>query len=115
VFLIFDTETTGLPNKYNAPISDSENWPRMVQLAWQLHDNTGKLLTAKNYIVKPEGYDIPIGVSNIHGITTERAIRDGYDLSFVLEEFNKDIEKTVYNVGHNIDFDLNIVGAEFYR
>jgi DNA polymerase-3 subunit alpha len=75
MFLIFDTETTGLPKNYKAPVSDSDNWPRMVQLAWQLHDVDGKLITAKNFIVKPNGFDIPIGVSNIHGITTERALR----------------------------------------
>jgi len=115
MFLIFDTETTGLPKNYNAPISDSDNWPRMVQLAWQLHDSSGKLLAAKNYIVKPDGYDIPIGVSKLHGITTARAEKDGYELKFVLEEFKKDLAKTTYNVGHNISFDLNIVGAEFYR
>jgi len=115
MFLIFDTETTGLPKNYNAPVSDSENWPRMVQLAWQLHDVDGKLITNKNYIVKPDGYDIPIGVSNIHGITTERALRDGHDLSFVLNEFLIDLGKTNYNVGHNIDFDVKVVGAEFFR
>jgi DNA polymerase III subunit alpha len=115
MFLIFDTETTGLPKNYKAPVSDSDNWPRMVQLAWQLHDSTGKLLTAKNYIVKPDGYDIPIGVSKIHGITTERAERDGHDLKLVLEELKIDLENTNYNVGHNIEFDINIVGAEFFR
>ena len=38
MYLIFDTETTGLPKNYNAPITDTDNWPRLVQLAWQLHD-----------------------------------------------------------------------------
>ena len=115
MFLIFDTETTGLPKNFNAPVSDSDNWPRMVQLAWQLHDANGKLITNKNYIVKPNGYDIPIGVSNIHGITTERALRDGHDLALVLTEFLTDLNNTVYNVGHNIDFDVKIVGAELFR
>jgi len=115
MFLIFDTETTGLPKNYKAPVSDSDNWPRMVQLAWQLHDTTGKLLSAKNYIIKPDGYDIPIGVSKIHGITTERAERDGHDLQKVLEELKIDLQQTSYNVGHNIEFDINVVGAEFYR
>lgn len=115
MFLIFDTETTGLPRDYKAPVSDSENWPRMVQLAWQLHDETGKLFSAKNYIIKPVGFDIPIAVANVHGITTERALKDGVDLKFVLEEFLNDLQKTHYNVGHNVEFDINIVGAEFYR
>ena len=96
MFLIFDTETTGLPKNYKAPVTDSDNWPRMVQLAWQLHDNSGKLLVAKNYIVKPDGYDIPIGVSKIHGITTERAERDGHDLKFILEELKADLARTNY-------------------
>ena len=115
MFLLFDTETTGLPKNFKAPVSDSDNWPRMVQLAWQLHDNFGKLLSAKNYVVKPDGYEIPLGVSKIHGITTERALRDGIDLKIILEEFNADLENTLYNVGHNIEFDINVVGAEFYR
>jgi DNA polymerase-3 subunit alpha len=115
MFLIFDTETTGLPKNYKAPITDSDNWPRMVQIAWQLHDTTGKLLTAKNHIIKPDGYDIPIGVSKIHGITTERAERDGDDLKLVLEELKIDLANSNYNVGHNIEFDINIVGAEFHR
>ena len=115
MFLIFDTETTGLPKNFKAPISDSDNWPRMVQIAWQLHDASGKLIIAKNHIVKPDGYDIPIGVSKIHGITTERAERDGHELKLVLDELKIDLAKTNYNVGHNIEFDINVVGAEFYR
>ena len=51
MFLIFDTETTGLPKRWNAPVSDSNNWPRCVQLAWQFHDETGKCLEYKNYII----------------------------------------------------------------
>ena len=33
MILVFDTETTGLPKIDNAPLSDFDNWPRMVQLA----------------------------------------------------------------------------------
>ena len=44
MFLIFDTETTGLPKNYNAPLSDSENWPRLVQLAFQMFDDKGNLM-----------------------------------------------------------------------
>ena len=44
MYLIFDTETTGLPKNWNAPVTDVDNWPRCVQIAWQLHDREGKLL-----------------------------------------------------------------------
>ncbi|MBI9032826.1 MAG: DNA polymerase III subunit alpha, partial [Bacteroidales bacterium] len=115
MYIIFDTETTGLPKDWNAPISDSNNWPRMVQLAWQMHDIKGDLMEVKNFIVKPEDYTIPFNATKIHGISTERANQQGVDLSFVLDEFNKDLERAQFVVGHNIKFDVNIVGAELYR
>ena len=115
MYLIFDTETTGLPKNYNAPVSDLENWPRLVQLAWQLHDGYGKLISAQNFIVKPDGFTIPYNSQQIHGISTERAMEEGYDLNEVLKAFTEDLNKTKIAVGHNIEFDLNIVGAEYLR
>ena len=35
-YLFFDTETTGLPKNWKAPVTDTENWPRIVQIAWIL-------------------------------------------------------------------------------
>jgi DNA polymerase III subunit alpha len=115
MYLIFDTETTGLPKNYNAPFSDTDNWPRMVQIAWQLHDSLGSLLEAKNYIVKPEGYTIPYNAEQIHGISTSMAQEKGESLAFVLEELNTVLKQTKFLAGHNIIFDINIVGAEFFR
>jgi DNA polymerase-3 subunit alpha len=115
MFLIFDTETTGLPKNYNAPLNDFNNWPRMVQLAWQVHNDEGQLLEVKNYIVKPEGYEIPFQAAKVHGISTERAHRDGKDLIWVLEEFNKSLTNAKYVIGHNVEFDINIIGCEFLR
>ena len=71
MYLIFDTETTGLPKKWKAPLTDSDNWPRCVQIAWQLHDYDGSLI--EHFIVKPDAYDIPYDSEKIHGISTERA------------------------------------------
>ena len=105
MFLIYDTETTGLPKNYNAPLTDFDNWPRVVQLAWQVHDSTGKLIDIKNFIVKPEGYIIPRGAEKIHGISTERASTEGQSLSFVLNEFNKVLNNAEVVAGHNLEFD----------
>ena len=115
MYLIFDTETTGLPKNYNAPISDLDNWPRLVQIAWQLHDSHGKLINTGNYIVKPEGFTIPYNAEKVHGISTKRATEEGHDLSEVLTTFAKDIEHATLIIGHNIEFDINIMGAEYLR
>ena len=115
MYLIFDTETTGLPRNYSAPITDLDNWPRLVQLAWQLHDHTGKLVSSGNYIVKPEGFTIPFNAEKIHGISTDRAHKEGHDLEFVLQQFRKDIDRSYYLIGHNVNFDEKVMGAEFLR
>ncbi len=115
MYLIFDTETTGLPRDYSAPITDFDNWPRLVQLAWQLHDHTGKLMSSGNYIVKPEGFTIPFNSEKIHGISTKKAQVEGHDLEFVLKEFRKDMDKAYFLVGHNVSFDESVMGAEYLR
>ena len=115
MFLVYDTETTGLPGNYKAPLTDSENWPRLVQLAWQFHSADGTLISRGNKIVKPDGFKIPFTSSKIHGITTERAEAEGAPLAEVIAEFNVDFEKAKYVMGHNIEFDISIVGAELHR
>ena len=115
MYLFFDTETTGLPKNYKAPITDSENWPRMVQIAWQQYDLKKNLIAEKMYIIKPEGYKIPKEASDVHGITTERAYEEGEDLTMVLNEFRKAMLNSKILIAHNISFDERIVGAEFVR
>ncbi|MFT6838741.1 MAG: DNA polymerase-3 subunit alpha, partial [Sediminicola sp.] len=115
MYLIFDTETTGLPKRWNAPITDTDNWPRCIQIAWQLHDEMGNLVEHQDYLVRPDGFNIPYDAEQIHGISTELAQEKGIPLSEVLEKFNIAMSKTKFIVGQNVGFDLNIMGAEFHR
>jgi DNA polymerase-3 subunit alpha len=115
MYLIFDTETTGLPKRWGAPISDTDNWPRCIQIAWQLHDAMGNLIEREDYLVKPEGFNIPYDAERIHGISTELAEEQGIDLKDVLEKFNNALSKAKFIVGQNVGFDVNIMGCEFYR
>lgn len=115
MYLIFDTETTGLPKRWDAPISDVDNWPRAVQIAWQLHDDMGAVIEHQDYLIRPEGFNIPFDAEKIHGISTELAQEQGVSLQEVLEKFSKVLEQTKFIVGQNVGFDVNIMGAEFYR
>lgn len=115
MYLFFDTETTGLPKNWKAPITVLDNWPRLVQIAWIFYNEKGKEILSRNYIIKPDNFIIPQEASNVHGITTERAIQDGLPLSSVLDEFAQNINQSEYLVAHNMDFDEKIVGAEFLR
>jgi len=115
MYLFFDTETTGLPGNWKAPITDLNNWPRLVQLAYLVYDSQGKKIDEGDFIIKPEGFSIPADASRIHGITTERALREGKSLSEVLKQFHVLISQSEFLVAHNMSFDEKIVGAEFLR
>ncbi|WP_350292697.1 DNA polymerase III subunit alpha [uncultured Croceitalea sp.] len=115
MYLIFDTETTGLPKRWDAPITDSDNWPRCIQIAWQLHDELGNLIEHQDYLVQPEGFNIPFEAEQIHGISTALAEEEGIPLNEVLERFNNALSKAKFVVGQNVGFDVNIMGAEFHR
>jgi len=115
MYLFFDTETTGLPRDWRAPVTNLSNWPRLVQLAWLVYDNGGRLLSDGNYIIRPNGFTIPTAASSIHGITTEKALADGAELQKVLQDFVELLMTSKYLIAHNISFDENIVGAELLR
>ncbi len=115
MYLIFDTETTGLPKSWNAPITDTNNWPRAIQIAWQLHDELGNLIEHNDFLIKPDGFNIPYDAERIHGISTDLAIEQGIELSEGLRLFNEALDKTKFIVGQNVGFDVNIMGCELHR
>ncbi len=115
MYIIFDTETTGLPKRWDAPFSDTDNWPRVVQIAWQLHDANGTLVEHKDFLIRPDGFDIPYDAETIHGISTQLAQEQGVPLQEAMTLFNEALGKATFVVGQNIKFDINVVGCEFVR
>jgi DNA polymerase III epsilon subunit-like protein len=115
MYLFFDTETTGLPRNCRAPVSDLNNWPRLVQLAYLYYDASGNKVAEGDFIIKPDGFTISKGATRIHGITTEKALQDGQPVKGVLENFHALVEKSEFLVAHNIAFDEMIMGSELLR
>ena len=110
MYIIFDTETTGLPKRYDAPVTDTDNWPRCIQIAWQLHDDMGALVSQQDYLVTPDGFDIPYESEQIHGISTALAKDQGVGLVEVLKLFREDLARAKFVVGQNVDFDIKYYG-----
>ncbi len=107
-YVVFDSETTGLPS--------GRSNPHLVQLAWSIHDSEGNVLSERNYIIRPEGYSIPLSSTQVHGITDEMAITNGVPLSHVIERFLLDADLDgVRLIAHNISFDTKVIGAEINR
>lgn len=115
MYLFFDTETTGFPARWNAPCTDTANWPRLVQIAWVRCDGDGRLLDQQAHIVRPLGFSIPRDAERVHGISTAQALLEGSALGDVLDAFEAALEPTTVVVAHNIAFDECVVTAEFVR
>ena len=115
MYLFFDTETTGVPKNYKAPVSDLKNWPRLVQIAWLVTDDKGSEIHGAEHIVKPDGFTIPADAAKIHGITTNVALERGVAIKAVLDAMVKDINTARILLAHNMAFDEKILGAELLR
>ena len=113
--LFFDTETTGLPKNWKAPVHQLDNWPRLVQIAWQVYSSNGDLLEEHEHVIKPIGFTIPSQASAVHKITTEKALEIGVDLLTILKAFSSSVNSCGLLVAHNYSYDYNIMGAELLR
>lgn len=114
-YLIIDTETNGLPQSYHLPVTDLTNWPRLISVAWGLYDEKGKELCRHYALVKPDGYRWNKVAQQIHRITPEQAEVNGQPLADVLNQLRPAMERADAWVGHNIDLDYGVIGAEFIR
>ena len=116
-FLVFDTETTGLPKDRNATPIQYWLYPYIVQFSWLVFDDKEMRITnINNHVVKlPDGVTIPEEASKIHGITNEIMMESGEDIRIVLDSFNEAVKNSQIIVAHNIKFDDKVVQAECIR
>lgn len=114
--LIFDVETTGLPER-GATLKNLERYPYIVQFSWMIYDaSQNRIDNVNDHIIKiPEDITIPIEASNVHGITNEKMINEGKDINLILDIFTKDMLDSQVIVAHNLRFDKTIVQAEYLR
>ena len=115
VKLFIDTETTGLPLNDNLPYTDLKNWPYIVQVALIIEDDNYGILAKRNIILKPDGYTIPESATKIHGISNERAVKNGEDRDKVISFLDLALYKSDIIIGHNVSFDLNVIKSEIIR
>ena len=113
--IVFDTETTGLPESRNTSILETDKWPYIVQISWVLYDcEKMEVLNVQDHIIKC-GVDIPKESSDIHGITNARAERKGVALLPVMDAFDADLQAADLVVAHNLSFDKRMFMVEAIR
>lgn len=102
----FDTETTGID-----PTED-----RLVTASVVLVD--GESVT-KHYWLADPGVEIPLQSQNVHGISTEKARREGRPVREVLEEIADLLANHLLSgypiVAYNASYDLTLIESELAR
>jgi DNA polymerase-3 subunit epsilon len=114
--LFFDTETTGKPLKYTDSFKNVDNWPRIIQLAFALFDDSGNLIRKGCHLIKPDNWVIPnekFWIEN--GFFQEKSEAEGIPIQYALNDFVQALNQCQVIVAHNISFDLPITQAEMYR
>ena len=116
MYLVFDTETTGLPARYDAPIKDVENWPRVIQLAWAFYDPHQELVDFQVDLIKPDGWSVPkekFWIEN--GFSQDESLEKGIPIREALIPFIEKVEQAEHLVAHNMSYDYPVLGAECIR
>lgn len=118
MYIIFDTETTGLipkdisNNYYSYKDTKKYNNVRMLQISYEILDKDLNIIITRNYYINE--VDI-INNSNIHNITVDIIREKGIKMIDFAEIFFKDIQCCTTIIAHNLQFDYCIIMSELYR
>jgi DNA polymerase III epsilon subunit-like protein len=115
--LVFDTETTGLPQTKILNPDTLHQWPTIVQFSYIIYDlSLNDIVESKDYVIKvPESILISEESSKIHGITNEISSKKGILVDEVLNEFFYYLKDVDWIIGHNVSFDINMIKVELLR
>ena len=114
MYLIFDTTANGKPSSWKVPYTDSFNWPRMMHASWIVLDDQFKLVEDYNCAIKSDGYSLSEEALERSGEEKEK-FEKGDDLIEVLKKFKESLEKVQYIISFNLNFNENIIAAEYHR
>ncbi|MBK8700226.1 MAG: hypothetical protein IPN29_12125 [Saprospiraceae bacterium] len=115
MYLIYDCSAIGNPSSYKAPFSDTFNWPRMIHISWILLDKDLKPMGDFDRIVKPEGYVLTEDIQKKAKIDLEDIEKKAVPLTDILLAFNESVSSCEYIFSHNLNFNENVLAAEYIR
>lgn len=116
-YLICDTETTGLPLSYDAPLDDVGNWPRIIELSWELCWENGETIEKACDLIYPDGtWKFPTGKFwQQHGFTEEENLLNGIPAEEALIKLAIAMNCADVMICHNLSYDKPIIECEMYR
>lgn len=118
-YIAFDFETSGLPEG-RRPVTPATvhqyDSCRAVSLSAARFSSRGRLIDTFDAIIYPNDFQISQGSIDVHGITQEKAMREGRPFTEVFLDFMRFIgPRTTTIIAHNAKFDTNVLRSEMIR
>lgn len=114
--LVFDTETTGLPETKIINPDTLNLWPHIVQFSYVVYDTSlNDIVISQDHIVELRDIIIPEESIKFHGITNKISKRKGENLGLIFSGFFDKLVNADVLVGHNVTFDINMIKIELLR
>ena len=109
-FLVIDTETSGLPKKWDQPYDSPKNWPYVVQIAWIIYQADGNEIKRSSHYLKNGDFKINASAYQIHQINHEYLSINGEDRRQIMLKLRTDLEQ--YHpliIGHFMELDFHMI------
>jgi len=114
--LFIDTETSGIPQRWNRPYSDEKNWPHVIQVAWIVYEVNGTEVKRTSKYIYEDDIEISPASYGVHGITSVFLKQYGNKRKEVLRKLTHDIQKyKPIIIGHFVELDVQVLSADYYR
>jgi DNA polymerase-3 subunit alpha len=113
-YFVFDIETNGLPNYYDAPPEDLSNWPQPLSIGFLILNENLQLIRKKYYILKQD-CELDEEALSINGLSKDLIEERGQNPELIYDEIFLELKSCKRIVAHNIEFDLTILHSDFIR
>ena len=109
MFLIVDTETSGMPRFDCA--ADDPRQPHIIQLGALLCEGPDLRIVAQlDHLIAPKGFtEIEEGAYAVHGITFDKLVDEGVDMTLALASLDAMWEQATTYIGYSARFDLTLL------
>ncbi|WP_372774876.1 3'-5' exonuclease [Mangrovibacterium sp.] len=114
--LFIDTETSGMPTRWNAPTAKVDEWPYILQIAWIVCKNNGELVCSRNFYIKQDDSLSAVKPLAAKRISSDALKEKKVERKEVLNVLAADFE--LYEpliVGHFLEFDKKMMEVGFTR
>lgn len=115
MYLIFDCSALATRTDFKATFTDTEAWPRLLHISWILLGEDYKPIEDFDCIPVPNGYVIDDKSKTKAHIDDADITKKSTDLETILNNFSASVEKAEYIFSHNLNYNENVLGAEYVR